>query len=124
MGRTWSPVPLSAEYGKPLYQWIGGLYAVPLDVLAILGLYYGRIPRSAKVFLLIPAIYFYAGSRGLGGLAALSSARRTADGYLGGGQCFVAGRSCPIPAHGVVGVRQRSERQRTAKHLWPVIRHT
>ena len=55
--RTWSPVPLSAEYGKSLYQWIGGCYSVPLDLLVVLGLWYGAIPRTAKVYLLIPAIY-------------------------------------------------------------------
>jgi 4-amino-4-deoxy-L-arabinose transferase-like glycosyltransferase len=56
-GRTWSPVPLSAEFGRPLYRWIAGLYALPFDILVILGLWHGRIPRTAKVFLLIPAIY-------------------------------------------------------------------
>jgi 4-amino-4-deoxy-L-arabinose transferase-like glycosyltransferase len=55
--RTWSPVPLSSEYGRPLYQWIGGLYAIPLDVFIVLGLCYGRLTRGAKVFLLLPAIY-------------------------------------------------------------------
>jgi hypothetical protein len=58
VARTWSPVPLSAEFGRPLYRWVAGLYALPFDILVILGLWYGRIPRSAKVFLLIPAIYF------------------------------------------------------------------
>jgi 4-amino-4-deoxy-L-arabinose transferase-like glycosyltransferase len=55
--RTWSPLPLSAEFGRPLYRWIGGLYALPLDILAIAGLCFGRIPRGAKGFLMIPAIY-------------------------------------------------------------------
>lgn len=58
--RTWSPVPLSAEFGRPLYQLAGALWAVPFDVLVILGCCFGRLPRSAKVFLLIPAIYFTA----------------------------------------------------------------
>jgi 4-amino-4-deoxy-L-arabinose transferase-like glycosyltransferase len=57
-GRMWSPVPLSAEFGRPLYRWIGGLYEVPSDLLVILGLLYGRLPRAAKVLLLFPAIYF------------------------------------------------------------------
>ncbi len=60
VARTWSPVPLSAEFGKPLYRWIAGLYAVPFDLLVILGLCYGRLPRSAKVYLLLPAIYLTA----------------------------------------------------------------
>jgi 4-amino-4-deoxy-L-arabinose transferase-like glycosyltransferase len=55
--RMWSPVPLSAEYGKPLYCCIGALYAIPLDLLAVLGLWYGPLPRAAKVFLFLPAIY-------------------------------------------------------------------
>ena len=58
--RTWSPVPLSAEYGRPLYRWVGGLYAVPLDLLVVLGLCFGAIPRRAKGYLLIPAIYITA----------------------------------------------------------------
>ncbi len=61
--RTWSPVPLSAEYGKRLYRWVGGLYAVPMDLLVILGLCTGNangLSRNAKVYLLIPAIYITA----------------------------------------------------------------
>ena len=58
--RTWSPVPLSAEYGRSFYRWIGGLYAVPLDLLVVVGLCFGWIPRSAKCYLLIPAIYITA----------------------------------------------------------------
>ena len=58
--RTWSPVPLSVEFGKPMYRWIGGLYALPFYALVVLGLCYGGLPRSAKVFLLIPAIYISA----------------------------------------------------------------
>jgi hypothetical protein len=57
--RTWSPVPLSAEFGgSSLYFWVGLLYSLPLDVLILLGLWKGNLPRSAKVFLLLPAIYF------------------------------------------------------------------
>jgi 4-amino-4-deoxy-L-arabinose transferase-like glycosyltransferase len=58
--RTWSPVPLSAEYGKPLYRWIGGLYAAPLYVMVVLGLCFGSLPRGGKVYLLIAAIYITA----------------------------------------------------------------
>ena len=58
VARTWSPVPLSAEFGRPLYRWVGALYAVPLDVLVVLGLCFGRLPRAAKVLLFLPAIYF------------------------------------------------------------------
>jgi 4-amino-4-deoxy-L-arabinose transferase-like glycosyltransferase len=58
VARTWSPVPLSAEFGRPIYRLIGGLWAVPFDLLVIFGLFYGRLPRAAKMFLLLPAIYF------------------------------------------------------------------
>ena len=60
IARTWSPMPLSAEFGRPLYRWAAAIYSIPLDLLVILGLGYGRIPRTAKVFLLLPAIYFTA----------------------------------------------------------------
>jgi 4-amino-4-deoxy-L-arabinose transferase-like glycosyltransferase len=61
--RTWSPVPLSQEYGGWKYRTVGLLYTVPLDVLVVLGLLRGAtsgggLPRPAKVFLLLPAIYF------------------------------------------------------------------
>jgi hypothetical protein len=58
--RTWSPIPLSNEFSKPIYEWIGGLWAVPFDRLSILGLCCGRLPWPAKVFLLIPALYLTA----------------------------------------------------------------
>jgi hypothetical protein len=58
--RTWSPVPLSAEFGRPLYRVVGAMWAVPFDLMVILGCLYGRLPRSAKVFLLLPALYFTA----------------------------------------------------------------
>jgi hypothetical protein len=58
--RTWSPFPLSSDFGRPLYQWIGGLWAVPFDMLVIFGLCCGRLPWPVKVFLLVPAIYLTA----------------------------------------------------------------
>jgi hypothetical protein len=59
IGRTWSPIPLSSEYGSNrLYVAIGLLYTIPFDVLVLLGLWKSGIARSAKVFLLLPAIYF------------------------------------------------------------------
>jgi len=64
-GRTWSPVPLSQEYGGWKYRTVGLLYSLPLDVLVLIGLMRrtdrgGPLSRSAKAFLLIPAIYFTA----------------------------------------------------------------
>lgn len=57
--RTWSPVPLSSEYGtNRLYVAAGLLYGVPLFLLVLLGLWAGNLPRPVKCFLLIPAAYF------------------------------------------------------------------
>jgi 4-amino-4-deoxy-L-arabinose transferase-like glycosyltransferase len=58
VARTWSPVPLSDEYGHRRNQIVAGLYAVPLYLLTLLGLWKGGLPRSAKAFLLVPAVYF------------------------------------------------------------------
>jgi 4-amino-4-deoxy-L-arabinose transferase-like glycosyltransferase len=59
IGRTWSPIPLSNEYGgNRLYVAVGLLYTIPFDLLILLGLWKSGIARSAKVFLLLPAIYF------------------------------------------------------------------
>ena len=59
-GRTWSPVPLSDEYRGAKYWVVGLAYSLPFDLLVILGLTTGRLSRSVKVFLLLPAIYFTA----------------------------------------------------------------
>lgn len=57
--RTWSPVPLSDDFGsKRLYVAAGLVFAVPLFVLTALGVWYGEITRSLKLFLLAPALYF------------------------------------------------------------------
>jgi len=57
--RMWSPIPLSDEYGgRRLYVLAAGAYAVPLFVLAIAGLLTRKLSATAKVFLLLPAIYF------------------------------------------------------------------
>jgi hypothetical protein len=62
MGRTWSPIPLSADYSSLKYKLVGLLYSLPLDLLVIAGLIVnvrdGGLPKAAKVFLLTPAIYF------------------------------------------------------------------
>jgi 4-amino-4-deoxy-L-arabinose transferase-like glycosyltransferase len=59
-GRTWSPVPLSDEYGSWKYRAVGLLYSLPLDLLVLAGLFSPGMNRAAKVFLLLPAIYFTA----------------------------------------------------------------
>jgi 4-amino-4-deoxy-L-arabinose transferase-like glycosyltransferase len=59
IARTWSPIPLSTEYGgNRLYVAIGLLYTLPFDLLVLFGLWKSQIARPAKVFLLLPAIYF------------------------------------------------------------------
>ena len=60
LARTWSPVPLSSEYAQTRHRVIGLCYAVPFDILLLVGLIWGRLPRPAKVFLLVPAIYLSA----------------------------------------------------------------
>jgi hypothetical protein len=60
LGRTWSPVPLSAEFGRPLYRAVALLFALPFDVLVIAGIFASRLPRAAVAYLLVPALYFTA----------------------------------------------------------------
>jgi hypothetical protein len=59
--RTWSPVPLSREYGDWKRSVVLLAYSVPLDLLVVAGLVgplSGGMRRAAKVFLVLPAIYF------------------------------------------------------------------
>jgi len=56
-GRTWSPVPLSEQFGKLMYRWIAGLYSVPFDLLVLWAIWRGNLRKPAKTFLLTPAIY-------------------------------------------------------------------
>lgn len=58
LARTWSPLPLSAEFGRPAYRIIALAYSIPFDVLVVLGILVGRVPRAAKLLLLLPALYF------------------------------------------------------------------
>lgn len=61
IARTWSPMPLSHDFGSNrLYLIAALLYSIPLDVLVVLGLWKGALPRSAKVFLVLPAVYMTA----------------------------------------------------------------
>ncbi|MFT3788907.1 MAG: hypothetical protein QM770_22500 [Tepidisphaeraceae bacterium] len=57
LGRLWSPVPLSAEYGsKRLYVIAAGTHAVPLMLLALVALLPGGLPGRAKFYLLAPML--------------------------------------------------------------------
>jgi hypothetical protein len=59
IARTWSPLPLSAEFGRPMYRAISAVYALPFDALVIVGLFGSRrVTRGTKLLLLTPAVYF------------------------------------------------------------------
>jgi len=58
IARTWSPVPLSDDYGNRGNVIIASVYMLPFLLLVVIGLWRGSLPASAKVFLLLPAIYF------------------------------------------------------------------
>lgn len=61
ISRTWSPIPLSAEYGGNVRIVIlAAIYTIPLFALTIVGLCRSNLSTPAKVFLLLPAIYFTA----------------------------------------------------------------
>jgi hypothetical protein len=56
IARLWSPLPLSADFGRPLYRIIAACYTIPFDVLAILALVLSRANPRTKLLLLTPAI--------------------------------------------------------------------
>lgn len=59
IARTWSPVPLSDQFGsRKLYRLVGGGYALVLFGLGFIGAFRGNLPKSVKLFLLAPAVYF------------------------------------------------------------------
>ncbi len=59
IGRTWSPIPLSDQYGsRRAYVLVGLCFSLPVDLLLIVGLKRITLSRASKMYLLIPAIYF------------------------------------------------------------------
>jgi hypothetical protein len=59
IGRTWSPIPLSDQFGSRWeYVFVGLCFGLPVDLLLIVGLWRGGLPGAAKVFLVLPALYF------------------------------------------------------------------
>jgi hypothetical protein len=54
--RGWSPVPLSEDYGKPVYRLISAVYAVPFDLVCLAGLFSPRLNRRAKLLVVMPAL--------------------------------------------------------------------
>jgi 4-amino-4-deoxy-L-arabinose transferase-like glycosyltransferase len=57
IARTWSPIPLSREFSRPLYIAAAAVYAIPFDLLILLGLSSKRLRAGEKLFLLAPALY-------------------------------------------------------------------
>lgn len=57
VARTWSPRPLSDQFSSPLYVWGALAFAVPFDLLFLIGLFRGKLPLTVKLFLTAPAIY-------------------------------------------------------------------
>lgn len=58
IARTWSPVPLSAEFGsRRMYKAAAMVYTIPFALLIVVGLWKGIVPRAGKVFLVLPAVY-------------------------------------------------------------------
>jgi 4-amino-4-deoxy-L-arabinose transferase-like glycosyltransferase len=63
IARTWSPMPLSQQYGgRWLYKTVGICYGVALDLLVLIGLRRNGLSGRSKAFLLLPAIYFTVGA--------------------------------------------------------------
>ncbi len=60
VARTWSPLPLSEQFGGMGYRLAALCYALPFDLLILAGLIKGRLPGATKVFLLTTAIYLTA----------------------------------------------------------------
>jgi len=58
IARTWSPVPLSSEYGSKAYVAIGLIYTVPVYLLFFIGLWRGAGGKTLKALCVLPAIYF------------------------------------------------------------------
>jgi 4-amino-4-deoxy-L-arabinose transferase-like glycosyltransferase len=58
IARTWSPMPLSAEYGsRAIYRVIGLTFGTFFDLLFIAGLMQKGLAPSAKLLLSLPALY-------------------------------------------------------------------
>jgi 4-amino-4-deoxy-L-arabinose transferase-like glycosyltransferase len=59
IARTWSPMPLSDEYGRdPRLVGVSLAYMVPFYLLILAGLWLAPAPRTVKAFLMAPAVYF------------------------------------------------------------------
>lgn len=54
--RGWSPLPLSREFGRPIYRAISVCYELPFDLFCLVGFFSPRLPRQVKMLLTTPAI--------------------------------------------------------------------
>lgn len=54
--RGWSPIPLSRDFGKPVYRIISAAYSIPFDLLCLVGLFSPRLTRRAKLLIGTPAL--------------------------------------------------------------------
>ena len=50
-------MPLSDSFGTTKHRVLALLYSVPFDILLLYGVLWGNLPRTAKVFVVVPAIY-------------------------------------------------------------------
>jgi len=63
IGRTWSPIPLSDQYGSSRFNVIvAALYTIPLVGLALFALICGKIPARARWLLITPALLITLGA--------------------------------------------------------------
>jgi 4-amino-4-deoxy-L-arabinose transferase-like glycosyltransferase len=59
IARTWSPMPLSNEYGsQKIDVAIGLIFGIAFDLMILLGIRQTTISGPVKSFLLLPAVYF------------------------------------------------------------------
>ena len=54
--RGWSPLPLSNDFARPVYQLVSVTYALPFDVFCVIGLFSRQLNRRAKLLLTMPAL--------------------------------------------------------------------
>jgi hypothetical protein len=60
IGRTWSPWFNTEEFNNPAIRWGMAIWYIPMWVLGIAGIIWGRLPRATKILLVVPVLYFTA----------------------------------------------------------------
>ncbi len=57
IARTWSPIPLSEQFGSNKLYVLAGLgYGAPLFLLALWGLFWSELPWRVRILLIAPAV--------------------------------------------------------------------